>query len=106
MIAIKRVGLIESREQKIIEKFLLLRLSYHGVEQEFECAVSLTSILSAESEHNHLPVTVLSVDHGRHTGDMLFADEPSALQEIFILISNDRLILFAVLAGSDGEGFA
>ncbi len=70
-------------------------LTDEGVEKQLERAVGLRAVLRSESEQYDPTLPVARGDHGTLPGDLFFADEPPALQDVSIG-KMDELLVFVV----------
>ena len=80
--------------------------AHQSIKEQLERAVSLAPVLGPESDQNDLTFAVSDIDHCRLIGQVLFSDEPTALEEIPILVADYSLIPLIVLARRDLEGQA
>ena len=63
--------------------------------------MGLTPVLSSESDENHPATAHLRLYHARLIGDPFFANQPSALKNVFIHITHNGLVLVIVSSRLD-----
>ncbi len=58
--------------------------------------MGLTPVLSSESDENHPAIPHLGLYHARLFGNPFFANQPSALKNVFIHITHNGLVLVII----------
>src|SRR5580698_2218628 len=68
------------------------------IEQQLESAIRLRTMLSAKADQDNLALAHLSRKHRSLTRNVPLAHQPSALQQVAVLIAHDNRVVFIRLA--------